>query len=164
MKETVKNQRSRKAIEHLEQVYDILCLYGVENYVSFDLGMLSKYNYYTGVIFKGYTYGVGDAVLTGGRYDQLLSYFGKNAPAIGFMIIVDDLMVALSSQKIAIHCEDAGVLMVYEKARRKEAILKAKELRKAGSFVELMEKAEDKSKEAYEAFAKENRMAQVLFV
>jgi len=33
------------------------------------------------VIFKGYTYGVGDAIVTGGRYDKLLSYFGKNAPA-----------------------------------------------------------------------------------
>lgn len=164
MKETVNNQRSRKAIEHLEQVYEILCLYGVENYVSFDLGMLSKYNYYTGVIFKGYTYGVGDAVLTGGRYDQLLSYFGKNAPAIGFMIIIDDLMVALSSQKIPVSCKETGLLMVYEKARQKEAILKAKELRKTGTFVELMEKAEDKSKEEYEAFAKGNRMERVLFL
>ena len=126
--------------------------------------MLSKYNYYTGVIFKGYTYGVGDAVLTGGRYDQLLSYFGKNAPAIGFMIIIDDLMVALSSQKIPVNCQETGVLMVYEKNQQKEAILKAKELRKTGTFVELMEKAEDKPKEAYENFAKGNRMERVLFL
>ena len=41
----------------------MLCEYGVEKYISFDLGMLSKYNYYTGVIFKAYAYGVGDAIL-----------------------------------------------------------------------------------------------------
>ncbi len=46
-------------------------------YVSFDLGLLNQYNYYTGVIFKGYTYGVGDAIVTGGRYDKLLPILGK---------------------------------------------------------------------------------------
>ena len=54
--------------------------------------------------------------------------------------------------------------MVYEKNQQKEAILKAKELRKTGTFVELMEKAEDKPKEAYENFAKGNRMERVLFL
>ena len=57
--------------------YEVLKKYGTEKYVSFDLGLLNQYNYYTGVIFKGYTYGVGDAIVTGGRYDKLLSYFGK---------------------------------------------------------------------------------------
>lgn len=164
MKKSIKNSRSLNAIEHLEQLYEVLCLYGVEKYVSFDLGMLSKYNYYTGVIFKGYTYGVGDAILTGGRYDQLLSYFGKDASAIGFMIIIDDLMVALSSQKTGPECKETGVLMVYEKARLKEAVLKAKELRGKGTFVELMEFASNKSKEDYEAFAKSSRMEQVIFI
>ena len=63
----VKNPRSLAAVERLEKIYDVLKLYGVEEYVSFDLGMLSKYNYYTGVIFKAYTYGLGDAVVKGGR-------------------------------------------------------------------------------------------------
>ncbi|MBQ7065962.1 MAG: ATP phosphoribosyltransferase regulatory subunit [Lachnospiraceae bacterium] len=164
MKNIVKNSRSLQAIEHLEKLYDVLCLYGVEKYVSFDLGMLSKYNYYTGVIFKGYTYGVGDAVLTGGRYNQLLSYFGKDAAAIGFMIIVDDLMIALSSQKIAPECEPEGTLIVYEKSNLKDAIVKAKELRKNGTIAELMEKATDKSKEDYEAFATNNQIKEVVFL
>lgn len=164
IKSNIKNSRSLKAIERLEQLYQILCFYGVENYVSFDLGMLSKYNYYTGVIFKGYTYGVGDAILTGGRYDHLLSCFGKDAAAIGFMIIVDDLMVALSSQKLAPECKAEGMLMVYEKANLKEAIGKARELRSGKIMVELMEKAADKSKEDYEAFAKSNRIKEVVFL
>lgn len=98
-KELVSNERSLQAVERLEELYRVLCEYGVERYVSFDLGLLSKYHYYTGVIFKAYTYGVGDAVAKGGRYDNLLKYFGKEAPAIGFVIVVDDLLEALARQK-----------------------------------------------------------------
>ena len=94
----VDNERSLQAIERLEALYEVLKKYGTEKYVSFDLGLLNQYNYYTGVIFKGYTYGVGDAIVTGGRYDKLLSYFGKNAPAIGFVVVVDDVLEALSRQ------------------------------------------------------------------
>ncbi|MFQ9638905.1 MAG: ATP phosphoribosyltransferase regulatory subunit [Eisenbergiella sp.] len=98
-KELVSNERSLQAVERLEELYRVLCEYGVERYISFDLGLLSKYHYYTGVIFKAYTYGVGDAVAKGGRYDNLLKYFGKEASAIGFVIVVDDLLEALARQK-----------------------------------------------------------------
>ena len=80
------------AIERLKNLYEVLCAYGVEKYVSFDLGMLSSYQYYTGIIFKVYTIGIGDVVVKGGRYDKLLAFFGKNSPAIGFVIVIDDLM------------------------------------------------------------------------
>ncbi len=80
------NERSLQAVERLEELYEVLCQYGVEKYVSFDLGLLSKYNYYTGIVFKAYTYGVGDAVAKGGRYDSLLDYFGKEAAAVGFVL------------------------------------------------------------------------------
>ena len=48
------------------------------------------------MIFKIYTFGVGDAIVKGGRYDTLLVQFGKESPAIGFMIVVDDLLLALT--------------------------------------------------------------------
>lgn len=89
----------RKRSKRLRDVYDILKLYGKEQYVSFDLGMLNKHNYYTGIIFKGYTYGTGDAVLKGGRYDNLIEQFGKKAPSVGFAIVLDELMMALSRQE-----------------------------------------------------------------
>ena len=52
------------------------------DYVSYDLGMLSRYQYYTGIIFKAYTYGTGDYIVTGGRYNKLLVQFGKDTPAV----------------------------------------------------------------------------------
>ena len=42
--------------------------------------MVSKYNYYTGVIFNAYTYQAGSAIAKGGRYDNLLEKFGPQSP------------------------------------------------------------------------------------
>lgn len=98
-RESVHNRRSLAAIERLEAIYRVLKLYGVEEYVSFDLGMLSKYHYYTGIIFKAYTYGVGAPIVKGGRYDTLLRQFGKDAPAIGFAMVADDVLEAVQYQK-----------------------------------------------------------------
>lgn len=96
------NAEAIRAIERLENIYGLLKLYGYERYVSFDLGMLSKYSYYTGIIFNAYTYGTGDALISGGRYDKLVGQFGKDAPAIGMAVIVDRLMAALTRQGIAL--------------------------------------------------------------
>lgn len=139
-KAMVKNERSLAAIARLEQLYDVLKLYGVEEYVSFDLGMLSNYNYYTGVIFKAYTYGVGDAVVKGGRYDNLLNKFGKEASAIGFVIVVDDLMEALSRQKVILDLPNNKQTVFYKKDNAQdfaEKLKEAKALREQGIDVEL---------------------------
>ncbi len=86
------------ALEYLTKLYDILNKNGVMDYISFELGMISEYKYYTGIIFTGYSYGVGEPLVKGGRYDSLLSHFGKDSPAIGFAITVDQLMLALERQ------------------------------------------------------------------
>ena len=126
------NGRSTKAVERLEKLYEVLCLYGAEKYVSFDLGMLSKYNYYTGVIYKAYTYGLGDALVKGGRYDNLLGRFGKSAPAIGFMVVMDDLMAALDRQNIAIALPERAEAVEYTPENYKESLKKAQKLRQEG--------------------------------
>ena len=140
-KAMVKNERSLAAIARLEQLYEVLKLYGVEEYVSFDLGMLSNYNYYTGVIFKAYTYGVGDAVVKGGRYDNLLTKFGKEASAIGFVIVIDDIMEALSRQKVELTTTNNKQTVIYQKGNRQDFADKLKEvqdLRARGISVELI--------------------------
>ena len=137
-KESVTNPVSIAAVERLEQIYQLLCVYGMEKYVSFDLGMLSKYNYYTGVILKAYTYGVGDAVVTGGRYDRLLGYFGKERPAIGFMIGIDSLMEALSRQKISVSTGKEVAAISYRQDTFPQAVAEAKKRRKNGEAVELV--------------------------
>ena len=134
------NERSKRAIDRLEKVYQVLCDYGVEKYVSFDLGMLSKYNYYTGIIFKGFTYGVGDAIVKGGRYDNLLRRFGKDAPAIGFMIVVDDLLAAMNRQGAVISGIERCGKLYYTPENFREKLLEARQMRAAGQCVELLPK------------------------
>lgn len=137
----VHNDRSLAAIDRLEQLYEVLKLYGVEEYVSFDLGMLSKYNYYTGVIFKAYTYGVGDAVVKGGRYDNLLHQFGKEAPAIGFMVVIDELIEALDCQKVEPATPEPKIRLAYRQGDREdfgEKLSRARALRAEGKAVELV--------------------------
>ncbi len=143
-KRLVCNTRSLSAIDRLEKLYQVLCAYGVDKYISFDLGMLSKYNYYTGVIFKAYTYGVGEPIVKGGRYDHLLGYFGKEAPAIGFVVVVDDLMSALWRQKAGEEPEDELIYLTYRSSDYESILSRARGLRKNGKKVALIpEKMEE---------------------
>lgn len=137
----VKNPRSLAAVERLEKLYEVLKLYEVEQYVSFDLGMLSKYNYYTGVIFKAYTYGIGDAIVKGGRYDNLLRQFGKEAPAIGFVIVIDDVLEALSRQKVEATLPPVKRTVSYlanDSENFRQKLKEVRELRKQGIPSELV--------------------------
>lgn len=149
------NPRCRAAIERLEQVYEVVCQYGYEKYISFDLGMVNHYDYYTGIIFRGYTFGTGDAIGKGGRYDNLLVHFGKNAPAIGFTILVDDMLSALDRQKIGISLKDyEHSVLLYRKDDLNNAISFAVELRNSGVKTELLCNNTDKTEEEYVEFAR----------
>lgn len=96
-RELTDNEKALDALQRLEDIYQGLKEKGYEQYITFDLGMLSKYNYYTGIIFKAYSYGYGEPIVKGGRYDTLLSHFGRQLPAVGFAVVIDQLMRALNS-------------------------------------------------------------------
>ena len=150
------NSRSIGAIERLEAVYHALKLYDLTGYISFDLGLVSKYKYYTGVIFQAYTYGTGEPIVKGGRYDNLLARFGKDFAATGFAVVIDQLMSALSRQKIAIPVEADGRLVLYDASSRDAAIHLAVSMRKDGRPVELVRKTAGETAEDYRDFAAEN--------
>lgn len=156
--------RVYKAIRRLEDLDAVLKIYGVDKYVTYEFGMLSSYHYYTGVIFAGYTYGSGEPIVKGGRYDKLLTYFGKDAASIGFAIVVDQLMAAISRQKIEITVKHDNQLIVYKPEYRREAVKKAITLRAKDCNVELIAWAMDKSKADYEAYALRNQIAELTFM
>ena len=116
------NPEAIAALDRLSAVYELLGTYGLQKYVTIDLGMLTEYNYYTGIIFKGYTYGTGDAVVNGGRYDSLIGQFGKDAASVGFAVVIDQLMMALSRQKIEIPLKAVTTMILYPQNMIKEAI------------------------------------------
>ncbi len=160
----VDNELTNKALDRMEKIYTILSYYGLEKYISFDLGVTSTYNYYTGVIFKAYTYGTGEAIVTGGRYDRLLSQYGKDTPAIGFAIYVDMLLIAMNRQKLDVFPDNEKILYLYENEVKAEALKTAAHLRHQGICVLLLRKSTKKSLEQYIDYAKKNNFNKLRYI
>ncbi|MEQ2442230.1 ATP phosphoribosyltransferase regulatory subunit [Pseudoflavonifractor intestinihominis] len=83
------------ALDYLRDLYGELKHAGYGEHIRFDLGLVHQIDYYTGVVFRGYVEGAGDAVLSGGRYDKLVGAFGRPAQATGFAVDVDAVAACL---------------------------------------------------------------------
>lgn len=91
----VGNDNSRRALDNLQQILDVLKVYGVDEFITIDLGEMRGFDYHTGLIFQGFLTGFGRAVCSGGRYDGLTARYGFPAPATGFAFNLFDLLAAL---------------------------------------------------------------------
>ena len=89
LKTLVDDEEISRVVDYLRSLLADLKELGADRHISLDLGIVGRNEYYTGIVFQGYTEGIGDTVLTGGRYDTLLSDYGMDLPAIGFGIDVD---------------------------------------------------------------------------
>ncbi len=144
------NDTCKKALANLQEVYDILRAYGFEKYVSIDLGMIQSLKYYTGIIFKGFTYGVGFPICGGGRYDKLSRKFGAQISATGAAISVSRLASVLYYQQKQYEAVREDVLITFPEPMRKAAIELAESLRHDGYCV-VMKKAAPEDKGYLEA-------------
>jgi ATP phosphoribosyltransferase regulatory subunit len=118
------------AIRHLIDVWDALEAYDVVNFIIIDLTMNGDFNYYTGLTFEGYASDLGFPVLSGGRYDKLLEFFGRPAPATGFSLKTNRILEYLATCQTNQHEPSIErILVQYHPARRLEAIRFAGELR-----------------------------------
>lgn len=132
------NEQSRRALDNLSDIYRLLETYGVANHITFDLGVIRDFDYYTGMVFEAYAPGIGYPICGGGRYDNMLSDFGTDCPATGFALGIERLMLALSCQNESILADKKkGTYIAYADGSREEAIKKASKLRSNGSIVEL---------------------------
>jgi ATP phosphoribosyltransferase regulatory subunit len=127
--------QARAAIERLMELCRLMEAYGFSQYISYDLSLLSKYRYYTGIVFKGYTYGAGEAIASGGRYDGLLSHYGKDAAAIGVMIQLDLVMEALRRQGIPVETAAPAQKISLSDGNVEDQIRRAMKLRSEGKAV-----------------------------
>ena len=115
------NETSRRALDNLRQIYELLTAYGFEQYISIDLGMLQSIDYYTGSIFKCYTHGVGFPIAAGGRYDNLMGMFGADKGAVGCAIGINRIMQVVKTSpaevpSTLIYAEDGADAGAYELA------------------------------------------------
>ena len=148
IKLALKNKKAKAAFDRLVALDKVLSDQGLSDYVTYDLSMLGKLGYYTGIIFRGYTYGTGEQILSGGRYDNLVGQFGDPTPAVGMSITVDYLMSALSRQKITVIKREDKVLVLCSKKTFKAAYKKVCDLRAIGitAVLEVADKAWDSEK------------------
>lgn len=130
-------QRATKALMNIKAVIEILEDRNLSQYVSIDLGMVQSMNYYTGLVFRGFTYGVGFPILSGGRYDQLVSKFGKEYAATGFSMGINMVLMALERQKKLSEPQNEGCIITYDQGARRLAAELCKELIDKGIQAEL---------------------------
>jgi ATP phosphoribosyltransferase regulatory subunit len=90
------------ALDALEAAWDLLEGAGVAGRVRVDFGILRSFDYYTGLIVEAYAPGLGLPLGGGGRYDDLLASFGAPAPAAGFALSLERVMIALAVQGAAV--------------------------------------------------------------
>jgi ATP phosphoribosyltransferase regulatory subunit len=137
----VDNKLSLSALKEIKEVYSLLRDYGLGEYVLIDLGIIRNFDYYTGIVFEGYTDYLGFPVCGGGRYDNLCSIFGENLPSTGFAIGIERLATILKKEDAnSLKLERPDKYLVYyqnNKTYFKKALAVAENLRKKGLIVEL---------------------------
>lgn len=90
-------RQAKMAVENLSQILKILDAKGLTQFITFDLAEMRGFDYYTGIIFEGFTMGVGKAIMTGGRYDDLMQKYGYPCAAIGFAFDVENVVSAMET-------------------------------------------------------------------
>lgn len=126
--------------------------------------MLRGLDYYTGMIFKGYTHEVGFPIISGGRYDKVVSVFGRDLSAVGFSIGITLCIAALHRQGKAFSNTPIDVIVGFEDENglRKKAIDAVRLLRKKKMTVIL--DVSNKQEQALFEYAKKRKIQQVIFL
>ena len=95
-----KTPRSAAALENLEQILERARALGYRERINIDFALLRDLEYYTGFVFEGYISDLGFSLCGGGRYDALLPRFGYDVPAVGWMVGVERILLALERRRV----------------------------------------------------------------
>ena len=128
---------ANEAYRELEQLGDVLERCGFGDVTRIDFSASNDMEYYGGIIFRGYVPGVPKAVLSGGRYDALMTKFGKSGGAVGFAIYMDLLEHYFPDREEA----DAAVLCYTETDDAADVLSAAQKLRENGLCVKIQKSA-----------------------
>lgn len=125
-------EQSFETLAYLRELYDSLQKLGLGDCIMIDLGLVQRNDYYTNVVFSAYVEEYGDALLIGGRYDNLLALFDSPMPAIGFAMNVDAISRILLEQGKVLPVPPADVLVHSEDGFEMEALAYISELTGSG--------------------------------
>lgn len=115
------NDKMLRAVQNLEKVYNGIKLLGYEKYICFDLSIVGKMRYYSGMVMRGIVKGIGRPVLSGGRYDGLCDAFGKHTPAVGFAVSIGYVMSVLRKYGLLEQSPKVQLIVGYQPDMMKKA-------------------------------------------
>lgn len=131
--EICKGTKAASALEYLHSIYNNLSPLDLGDKLIIDLGLVQRNDYYTGIVFSGYINGIGDAVLSGGRYDELLSEFDAPMGAAGFAVDTDAITIKHLTDKDVSYSDNPEVLVFAKDGFEIEAISLVAELNDLGT-------------------------------
>ena len=124
--------KAKAAYKNLQALCKLLSASKYADKIRLDFSVVNDMNYYSDVVFKGFIDGVAEGVLSGGRYDKMMSRLGKDKGAIGFAVYLD-LLEGLDEEKSA---TDVDVVVLYdEKTAVSQLVKTVEKLVKNGSSV-----------------------------
>lgn len=145
------NKPMQDKVEQMLYLLEVLTMYGLEPFVTFDFGLINHMDYYSDIIFQGFVEHFGKPVLMGGRYNHLAEQIHQPMPAIGFAFDMDAVFDCLKQQSLFPTVEMSIDLHVfYTHSKQKEALTTAQWLRHRGMHVLVypMEQAPEKPADA----------------
>ena len=123
------------AFEETRAVAQTLSEVGLGSQLVVDLSELRGLNYYTGLVARFYSSGLGFELGGGGRYDGLTARFGRDLPAVGFSLSLDRLAHLLERQNPAV--APVAPVRVVGSGSLVESVSRARELRRSGVAIRL---------------------------
>lgn len=133
----VQNAGMHEALANLRQIVDALSGYEILDRLVIDLTEIRNLGYYTGISFEALTPGLGTAVGSGGRYDELVGRFGPSQPAVGVAVGVDRLLLARQRQQAGQVSSRARVDALAITGGSSQALAAVQRMRAAGQRVQV---------------------------
>lgn len=161
-KKVMPDEKITEILDELKEIYkDVSDICGKDIEITVDLGLVNKTDYYTGLIIKGYLQGHGDEVLSGGRYNKLISEFGYDIPAVGFAVNVDAIAKVASKNANEIKVPVPDAIVYAELGYEVSALKLAQKLRNKG---EIVENALFDDLDLVRDYAKEKKISRIIVV
>lgn len=123
--EKTNSDLAKSAAMKLISLWQILKIYKVDEYISFDLSLIPNLEYYTGMVFEGTVENTSFPVCNGGRYDSLLHAFNNNKEAVGFALKINRILEIANLKE----WETRRLMIFYDDNHREEALIYALKLR-----------------------------------
>lgn len=160
--EIMPDENIKRLLDELREIYTDACeICGSDGVITVDLGLVNKTDYYTGIILKGYLQGHGEEVLSGGRYDKLISEFGYDIPAVGFAVNVNAVAKLIEKNGVMPAIPRIDAVVYAEEGFEVTALRTAQEMREQGLVVET---ALFDDMETVRNYAKEKKIPRVVII